>query len=103
MADETDPLAPEETLVSLGRNIQAYREMLRWSTEQLADRAGLNRSHIWKIEQGRSNPRLLTLLRITEALGCDLSDLMPGNRGFARYATRVKQVIDGLEARLEQD
>jgi transcriptional regulator with XRE-family HTH domain len=49
---------------------------LAWSQEALADYAGIDRSHMGKIERGERNVTLLNLLRIAGAIECKLSDLL---------------------------
>jgi transcriptional regulator with XRE-family HTH domain len=46
------------------------------SQETLADAAGIDRSHMGKIERGERNVTLLNLTRIAKAMGCKPSDLL---------------------------
>lgn len=46
------------------------------SQEAFADAAGIDRSHMGKIERGERNLTLLNLLRIATALGALPSDLL---------------------------
>ena len=46
------------------------------SQEVLADAAGIDRSHMGKIERGERNVTLLNLTRIAKAIGCKPSDLL---------------------------
>jgi transcriptional regulator with XRE-family HTH domain len=48
------------------------------SQEALADRAGLHRTEIGKIEQGVVEPRLATLVILADALGVTLDELVVG-------------------------
>lgn len=45
------------------------------SQEALADEAGLDRSHMGRIERGERNVTLLNLVKVAEALRCPLSSL----------------------------
>ncbi len=56
-------------LISLIRARQAQK----LSQRQLAARIGMQQSAIARIESGRGNPGLYTLLKITQALGTNLS------------------------------
>jgi transcriptional regulator with XRE-family HTH domain len=44
--------------------------------EALANRAGIERSHMGKIERGEHTPTVVLVLRIARALGCSSADLM---------------------------
>lgn len=46
------------------------------SQEALADHAGIDRSHMGKIERGERNVTLLNLVRIAEALDFKLSEML---------------------------
>lgn len=56
-------------LKALGRAIRSARDVFGISQEQLAHQAGIDRSHMGKIERGERNVTALNLLRIAEALG----------------------------------
>lgn len=43
---------------------------------QLAEAAGISKSHMSDLEAGKYQPTLATLGRIAAALGCELSDLI---------------------------
>lgn len=47
----------------------------KMSLRALADKSGVVRSHIQKIEAGEANPSLEVMCRLAEALGCSLLDL----------------------------
>jgi len=60
---------------SEGRNLIAAflknrREELNMSCEELADKIGLTRSTVWRIEEGRYSPSIDVFLSITQALDC---------------------------------
>jgi transcriptional regulator with XRE-family HTH domain len=46
------------------------------SQEALADYAGIDRSHMGKIERGERNVTFLNIVRIAEAMGCKSSDIL---------------------------
>jgi transcriptional regulator with XRE-family HTH domain len=48
------------------------------SQEALAERAGLHRTEIGKIEQGIVEPRLSTLVILADALGVTLNEMVAG-------------------------
>ena len=59
---------------NLGQLISYRRNELGLSQEQLADRLNMSRSHIARIEQGRSAPPLKTLINMNNVLNMNLLD-----------------------------
>lgn len=59
----------------IGKNIRRYRESLQWTQEELAVRAGLNRSYLGGIERGLRNISLSTIASLASALEIHPSDL----------------------------
>ncbi|WP_307316701.1 helix-turn-helix domain-containing protein [Ectopseudomonas alcaliphila] len=66
----------DQSLVRLGRAVRARRGQQTLSQEALADAAGIDRSHMGKIERGERNVTFLNIARIASALGCKPSDLL---------------------------
>lgn len=66
----------EHQLVRLGVAIRAMRKGLSLSQEALADSAGIDRSHMGKIERGERNVTFLNLARIAAAMNCRASELL---------------------------
>ena len=65
------------SLAKLGEAIRAARVVRnRMSQEALADAAGIDRSHMGKIERGQMNVTLLNLARIAKAVGLKPSELL---------------------------
>jgi transcriptional regulator with XRE-family HTH domain len=60
----------------LGERIRTERLRLRISQEHLHLRAGISRDVLQRIESGRHNPTLFTLLRIARVLDVPLADLV---------------------------
>jgi transcriptional regulator with XRE-family HTH domain len=56
----------------LGAAIRRHRELIRISQEELADRAGLDRTYVSGVERGVRNPTVRILQRFADALGADL-------------------------------
>ena len=58
-------------------NAVRYQRSLRgWNQEELAQRAGLRQRTVSSIETGRSNPHPKTLLKLAQALGVEIADLI---------------------------
>jgi len=66
----------DQLLVVLGAAVRARRQALQLSQEALADHAGIDRSHMGKIERGERNVSMLNVAKLAEALSCRPSDLL---------------------------
>jgi len=62
----------------LGMRIRFLRKRLGWSQEDLALESNVNKNYICDLENGRRNPSLDILERITKALNITLSELFRG-------------------------
>ena len=60
----------------IGQRIIQLREKKGWSQSDLARACGKDRQAIEKLENGRVNPTLYTLLEIAQSLQVPLSDLV---------------------------
>lgn len=58
-----------------GAAVRTRRLALAMSQEALADYAGIDRSHMGKLERGERNVSFLNILRIAKAIQCRPSDL----------------------------
>lgn len=64
-------------LEALGHRIRELRKQRRLGLQELADRAGLHRTHLWKLEKGTLNPGIISYLRLAQVLELPLSALLP--------------------------
>lgn len=71
------------------RRVREERQRCRWTLEQLAERAGVSRAMISKIERGESSPTAVLLSRLGAAMGVSLSSLMSAPRAVAPALRRV--------------
>ncbi len=67
----TDALA-----LAIGARVRHERQSRRWTLDRLAEAAGVGRRTLVNVEQGTANPSLVTLLRISGALGVGLPALV---------------------------
>ena len=74
VAREEDPDATLAWVVA--ERVRKYRVESGWRQEDLADRTGIARPNIARLERGRHLPTLSTLRRIAEALGVSLPGLL---------------------------
>lgn len=56
-------------MVDLGKNLRAVRNEREWTQEVLAERSGIQAAEISRIENGRRDPQVSTVLRLAAALG----------------------------------
>lgn len=66
----------DNIMVSFGRNVQQCRKLLNISQEELAFRAGLNRTYIGMIERAERNISLKNAKKIADALNVKLDELL---------------------------
>ena len=57
------------TAASVGPAIRHYREEAGLTQEELAEMAGLNRSYLSELEQGRETEQMRRILRLLKLLG----------------------------------
>lgn len=69
---------------SFGTTVRQLREARAWSHERLAERADLNRSYIGELERGQAIPSLLTINKLSLALGVSLSNLLAHTERIAQ-------------------
>jgi len=65
-------------LIALAQRIKAQRRDLGLTLEQVASRTGLTRSVLSKVENFRVTPSLPALVKIAEALGVTVAELVTG-------------------------
>lgn len=61
---------------AIGARVKQQRMTRRWTLDQLASYAGVSRRVLVNVEQGAVNPRVGTLLRLSDALGVGLPALV---------------------------
>lgn len=64
-----------------GRQIRAARSLLGWNQADLAERAGLSRPALYKIESYVADPHASTLRRIEEVLKQAGVEMIPAGNG----------------------
>jgi transcriptional regulator with XRE-family HTH domain len=65
-----------DILATLAENVKYHRSRLELTQEELARRAGLNRSYLAGIESGRRNTSARTIEKLAGALGVAPADLL---------------------------
>lgn len=62
----------KKSLQKLGKTIKTFRRQRKWSLSALSHRAGIAPSTLKRIESGDSEPKYLTLQKLTDALNISL-------------------------------
>lgn len=62
--------------MSFGKNIRRMRQDKGWSQFQLSEKTGIKVNHISRLEQGEGDPKLSTLYKLMDALGCSPDALL---------------------------
>ena len=65
-----------ELLCALGHAIRQVREDRNLSQERLAELAGLHRTYISSVEQGRRNLSIENVQKVANALGVSMTELV---------------------------
>ncbi|WP_163407561.1 helix-turn-helix domain-containing protein [Flavobacterium ajazii] len=66
----------EKYFKDLGEKIKQLREAKNLDQKSFAFDCEISRTQLHMIENGKTNPRLLTLIKITNTLGISLSNLV---------------------------
>lgn len=70
---EVDPVA-----AALGRKVVGLRMEAGLAPAELAGKAGMSAAYLWRLEDGRQNVNLRTLVKLAVGLGVTLSALFEG-------------------------
>ncbi len=60
---------------TIGARISRLRSEERLTQEELAERMGINPKYLSSIERGKENPTLQTLIKASESLGVEFSEI----------------------------
>jgi transcriptional regulator with XRE-family HTH domain len=63
----------------IGHTIRSTRLSAGWTSQRLAEAAGLSQPHLSQLENGRSAPSIGALYRIARALGVAAQELLPAD------------------------
>ena len=85
-------MKPAPSPPTIGVNLKLLRQKQRISLDQLARRAGVSKAMLSQIEQGRANPTVASVWKISHALGMPFQDL------FEARDIRLIEVVRKNEA-----
>lgn len=86
----------QQTRDRIGLRIMALRKLAGLTQEQLSERAGLQRSHVAKIERGKYAVTLETIQAIAEALQMTVDIIDPRLSGLAPLKTLSEPIIGSI-------
>lgn len=78
--------------------LRELRTALGWTQAQLAERCDLNQVIISDYELGKTQPRLATVVRLAEALGCSTDELLGVERGQSPRPTGAENLSPAGES-----
>ena len=67
----------QDFITAIGKRIVVIRMAQKLSQIELAVRINIEDSALRRIESGRTNPTIKTLLRVAEGLGVSIQELLP--------------------------
>lgn len=86
----------EETRKRIGQRVKALRTMAGMTQQELADRAGLQRTHIGRIEDGAFGSQVETIQQVAEALGMTVDIIDPGLQDLAPLKRLTPPMVGSL-------
>lgn len=94
----------EERLAALAHNVRRLREAHGLSLAQLAERTGVTKATLFRIESLQTNPTLDTVLRLCDALSVSIADLiaLPNGSGVevVRAGAGLELTDSAIQSRL---
>lgn len=60
---------------AFGKRVKLLRRQKRWSQEELAAAAGIDKAYLGRVERGETNIGIENIAEIANALGVDISEL----------------------------
>ncbi|HLT09929.1 MAG TPA: XRE family transcriptional regulator [Micromonosporaceae bacterium] len=103
MATETNTQLAQHNR-HIARTVRSLRQARGWSLGSLAERSGLSKTNLAKIEGGDGNPSLETLLRLADAFEITLGVLLGADRPAGTHVVRLSDAAfvrsqSGLQTR----
>lgn len=65
-----------EQLIAFGEHLRALRKKKGYSGVELSNKIGVDKQFLSRLELGNSDPRLSTLIRLSQALDLHVADLL---------------------------
>lgn len=78
-------------LLQFGINLKKERLKKNLTQEELANISDFHRTYIGYLENGKRNITLLSLVRLSKALGCNIEDLVNGLDSMDSNNLKIKE------------
>lgn len=82
---------------TVAHNVRTFRRGRDWTQEQLAERAGVSRATVAKIETGEGDVNLSVLSRLAWALGVLTLTLLSGTGSGYEEDSDINDLLDTLD------
>ena len=86
-------MTDEKILSEIGKRLIFLRKQKGLTQVELANRIGMEKSNYNILEKGKSNPQILTYVKICSALECDLKDLFFFEADLKKFIEYPKKYI----------
>ena len=86
--------ANELDYVKIGQRVREARSRLGWQQLDVADRAGLNPSHMSHVETGQTKVSLPTIVKIANALSVSVDELLYDNLEQSKHVYDKKIAME---------
>ena len=84
----------DDIRVTYGNRIRNLRKALKISQESLALRAGLDRTYVASVENGKRNISLMNIERLASSLNCSLFDFFNSEEFKSMPSINIGRVAD---------
>lgn len=92
MADTSNPKLEE-----IGERIRFLRKQKQWTIEALAWETGLTNSQISEIERGLRDAQITTYLKIADALGVSIAEMLSLDSTFEKKDNEFWEIYEKFE------
>lgn len=75
MLDRSSP-AHSPLLQTIGHQVRWWRQLRKWTRKELAQAAQVSERHLASLESGTGNASVMILLQVSQALDCEITDLL---------------------------
>ena len=89
--------------IALGKKIKSLRMKCGLTQDRLAESAGLSLKHLGEIERGRTNPNLLSMEKIAEALDVPIGELFDLEHEQIPLESLRRELIEKIETAEESE
>ena len=97
------PKTAKPVMVRFGSIISEKRKLLKMSQEELAERVGISKESLSRMEKGVIAPRFERLQLFAEALECSIADLFRGEDEAGEWAHTIERLLSPLPRQAQEE